>query len=114
MRPFDVEDDPARDIRDLSLGGLAKVEQAEQSLDSFINSRSRDKAKANEKEELWRASERRVQEKRRRENRQGWISFHGHMQSLHQGLAEEHASRRSRLLAEDYTGLDEGPGGEAA
>ena len=98
----------------MDLYDAAAAEKAEKSIDAFINSRSKTKARANEEEELWRASERRVQERRRRENREGWISFYGRMQAIHQGLAEEHASRRARLLAEDYHGTDPGRDPEAA
>jgi hypothetical protein len=65
--------------------------------------RARDQAareEENAEEELWRASERRVREKRRRANRQAWIDHHGHMNLLHLGLAAEHADKRSRLMLE--------------
>jgi hypothetical protein len=90
------------------------AERAEKSIDEFINARSKAKEKANEEEALWRASERRVQERRRQANRQSWLAYYEHMSRLHTGLAAEHADRRSRLLAEDYAGLDEGPSPEAA
>jgi hypothetical protein len=85
------------------------VERAEASLDAFINSRSRDKKKANSEEEMWRASERRVRAQRRQENRQSWLEYYEKMNRLHLGIAAEHADRRSRLLAEDYTGPSSGP-----
>jgi hypothetical protein len=90
------------------------VERAEKSIDEFINSRSKAKEKANKEEEEWRASERRVREKRRRENRAAWLEHHAQMQTVHLDLAARHADKRSRLMAEDYHGIDEGPGGEAA
>ena len=76
------------------------VARAEASIDAFINSRSRAKEKANTEEEAWKESTRKVNEKRRRANRWAWISHHGHMHSLHLALASEHASKRSRLMAE--------------
>lgn len=76
------------------------TERAERDLDAFINRRSRAKEKANAEEELWRASERRVRDKRWRANRQAWIDHHGLMHSLHLALAGEHASKRSRLMLE--------------
>jgi hypothetical protein len=72
-----------------------KTEVAEKSLDAFINSRSKAKEKANAEEESWRASDRRVRERRRRENRQGWLDFYEHMSRLHLGLAAEHANKNA-------------------
>lgn len=86
-----------------------KIEAVEKALDEFINARSRQKKEANAEEELWRASERRVREKRRRANRQAWIDHHGYMNRLHLGLANEHADKRSRLMLETQN-LDEGAG----
>jgi hypothetical protein len=89
------------------------AERAERSIDEFINACSKAKKKANAEEEAWKESTRRVNLKRQRENREAWTAHHGHMHRLHLALATEHADRRSRLLAEDYAGLDEGPDGEA-
>ncbi len=50
---------------------------------------------ANEREELWKNSERRDRE-RRRENRAAWYSHEMHMCELHSSLAEEH---RAKALA---------------
>jgi hypothetical protein len=93
---------------------VAAVEKAEASLDAFINKRSKAKEKANAEEELWRASERRVREKRWQANRQAWIDHHGLMHSLHLALAGEHADKRSRLMAECGYESDEATGPEAA
>src|SRR5215212_4347563 len=79
---------------------VTAVERAEASLDAFINSRSRDKKRANEQEELWAALERRVREKRSHELQQAWIDHHGHMSVLHTDLALEHADKRARLMLE--------------
>ena len=88
------------------------VDKASAGIDALIEKRSRDKKRVNEEEDRWKASERRHQEKRRRENRQAWLEYYEKMNRLHLGIAEEHASRRSQLLAEDYQGLDEGTGEE--
>jgi len=52
------------------------VERAEKSLDEFINSRSKEKGKANAEADLWRISERIHLEKLRRENAAAWCSYH--------------------------------------
>ena len=88
---------------------VEKTERAEADLDRFINARSRQKNEANTEEELWRASERRVREKRRRENRQEWLDFYERMNRLHLGLAAEHADRRSRLMLEGGYEPDDAP-----
>lgn len=93
---------------------VEKTEAAEKSLDEFINRRSKQKKRANQEEELWRASERRVLEKRRRENREAWIDFHGRQHRAFLDLAAHHADKRSRLLLEGGYSPDEGPDGEAA
>ncbi len=84
------------------------TERAERDLDAFINRRSRAKDKANTEEELWRASERRVREKRRRVNRQEWIDYYGSMHRVHLGIAEGHARRRAQLMAEAGYELGDG------
>ena len=84
------------------------VEQASASIDALIEKRTRKKKDANATEEMWKASERRHQEKRRRENRRLWLEYYEKMNRLHLGIAEEHASRRARLLAETFS-PDEGP-----
>ena len=76
------------------------AERAEAELDRFISKRDREREEANRTEGLWRASERRVREKRRQANRQAWIDHHGKMYRLHLGLADEHTEKRSRLMLE--------------
>ncbi len=90
------------------------VEAAEASLDAFTSKRARDKENANEEEELWKASTRLVNEKRRQANRMAWIDYYGHMHRLHLGLAAEHADKRSRLMLEGGYEPEEAPGPEAA
>jgi hypothetical protein len=103
---YDIEQSDSSDL-------FADTEAAESQLNAFIERRAKGAEKANAEEELWRASERRVLAKRRRENRQSWLEYYEHMNRLHLGIAEEHASRRVRLLAEEFS-PDEGPDGEAA
>jgi hypothetical protein len=85
----------------VDLFDVEAAERGEKSLDEFINRRSKQKKRANQEEELWRSSERRVREKRRRENQEAWIVHHGRMHLLYLELAAEHADRRSRLMLED-------------
>jgi hypothetical protein len=89
------------------------VERAESEIDNFILKRNRDREDANRVEAAWALSEARHRARRREENRAAWLEYYEKMNRLHLGIAAEHASRRSRLLAEDYTGFDEGPDGEA-
>lgn len=69
-------------------------------------SRSRESVRLEEKE--IRVAARLVREKHRRENRQAWADFHGHMNVLHTSLALEHADKRSRLMLERGE-RDDGP-----
>ncbi len=48
---------------------------------------------ANEREELWKNSERRQREKRRRENRAAWYEFEMLLADNHRQLCEEHEER---------------------
>ena len=84
----------------MDLFDVEATERAEAELDAFINKRSKAKEKANAEEEAWKESTRRVNEKRRWELRQEWIDHHGLMSRLHQDLASEHTSKRSRLILE--------------
>ncbi len=73
------------------------VERAEKSLDEFINSRSKEKGKANSEADLWRISERRHHEKLRRENAAAWCSYHlGQAERLERTAAELAATHRRR------------------
>src|SRR4051812_34878742 len=63
-----------------------RIEAAEKSIDAFINSQSKAKTRANEEADLWKASERRVQEIRRRENREAWLEYYEMMNQLHLGI----------------------------
>jgi hypothetical protein len=76
------------------------TERVEAELDAFVLKRYREREKVNAEEEAWKESTRRVNERRREANRRRWIEYHGNMHQLHLGIANEHASTRSRLLAE--------------
>ena len=80
------------------------IEAVEQQLDQFLEKRARESEKQRRIEAAWAESTRRVNEKRRRTNRQAWVDHHGHMNRLHLGLAAEHADKRSRLLLETAEG----------
>ncbi len=76
---------------------VAAVERAEKSLDEFINSRSKEKGKANSEADLWRISERIHREKLRRENAAAWCSYHlSQAERLERTAAELAASHRQR------------------
>ncbi len=51
-----------------------------------------------ERAELWAASVRRDQERRRRELRAAWYGHHEHMRELHAGLSREHEEKAMKLL----------------
>lgn len=93
----------------MDLYDVDAVEAAEASIDQFIERRARDREDANREEEAWAESTRRVNEKRRRANRQAWLAFYEHMNRLHLGLAAEHADKRSRLMLEDGNEPDDRP-----
>ncbi len=91
-----------------------ETEAVEQALDQFIERRARDREDANREEEAWKESTRRVNAKRREENRLAWIDYYGRMHHAHLGIAEDHARRRAQLLAEREYEPDEAPGPETA
>jgi ABC-type uncharacterized transport system YnjBCD substrate-binding protein len=70
------------------------------SLDALIERRSRERDEANSIEAMWAKSEQAHREKRQQMLREEWCDFHLKMQQLHLSLADEHASKRSRLLLE--------------
>jgi hypothetical protein len=80
------------------------VERVEAELDAFINKRSRSSRKRDERQDSieaeWALSDNRQRIARRRQLREEWAQFHLTMHRLHQSLADEHASKRSRLLLE--------------
>lgn len=54
----------------------AQVERVEAELDSFVEKRARERKDADTVEDLWRASERAYQDRRRRADRVAWIDYH--------------------------------------
>lgn len=76
------------------------VEAAEAQLDEFIRKRSREKSDEQKVAELWAESDRKHREKRRRENRAAWYSYHCDLQAVHQGLADRHRERAESFLEE--------------
>ncbi len=76
------------------------AERAEKSIDAFINSRSKAKAKANSEADLWRISERAHQEKLRRENAAAWCSYHLSQAERLERTAAELADSHRRRAAE--------------
>jgi len=81
------------------------VERAESEIDHFIQRRAREKADANRVEELFAESERRHQDKRRRENRDLWRSYHldqaERLERTAASIAEEHRARAAALAVEE-------------
>ena len=59
---------------------------------------------ANEREELWKNSERCQREKRREEHRLAWYSHEMHMCELHSSLAEEHRAKALALRSGEKGG----------
>jgi hypothetical protein len=81
---------------------VTAVEKAEESIDAFIEKRTREKADANKVEDFWREQDRRHQARRRNALRGEWADL---------SMAEDHARRRAQLMAE---GGYEPPSPEAA
>jgi hypothetical protein len=75
-------------------------ERLEASLDQFIERRARDREEANVEEEAWKESTRRVNEKRRRANRQAWREYERHLERVHMDLALEHRAKADALSGE--------------
>jgi hypothetical protein len=80
------------------------AETVEKELNAFIERRSRKDPGADEREELWKASVRAYEEKRRRENRAAWYGWHidqaeRHRQTL-EGLITHHETQAERLCEE--------------
>jgi hypothetical protein len=55
---------------------VTAVEKAEESIDAFIEKRTREKADANKVEDFWREQDRRHQARRRNALRGEWCSHH--------------------------------------
>ncbi len=76
------------------------AERAEKSIDEFIAKRAKERTKANEACDLWRASERIHLEKCRETNRLAWIAFHTHLAANHASLSERHLEKAEALAGE--------------
>ncbi len=77
------------------------VERASDQLDALIARRSREREKANELASLWRASERRHQEKVRRANAALWYSHFSALADSLRRSAEEFERRAAALLVDE-------------
>ncbi len=76
------------------------AERAEKSINAFINSRSKERTKANAAEDLWRISERIHLEKCREVNRLAWLAYHTHLAANHASLSERHLEKAEALAGE--------------
>ena len=77
------------------------VERVEQELDQFVKRSAREARDTEKMAELWAESERRVQEKRREENREAWLAHERLMERLHLSLADSHRGKVEKLLGEE-------------
>lgn len=84
-------------------GDVEAGETVEKELDAFIERRARDTRKTGKDEaleEMWRASEQRDRERRRRKNRALWYEFHVRLADAHAAISREHEERALALLEE--------------
>jgi hypothetical protein len=77
---------------------VAHREVVEAELTRMIEKRARKEQDPDEREDLWVGSVRRFNERAQAEMRSRWIEYHRHLQSLHQGLADEHQEKAQRLV----------------
>ena len=77
---------------------VARIEQAEKSLDEFINTRSRAKKKANALANELAQAERARLDRRRQENTKAWAEHYLGMATSHARLAADYEERAMRLL----------------
>lgn len=83
-------------------------ETVEKELDAFIERRARDARKTGQDEaleEMWRASERREGERRRRRNAALWYEFHMRLCEAHAAISREHEARALALLEDPHPDL---------
>lgn len=76
------------------------LEQASAQIDVLIERKAQEREKVNDLEDMWRESERRHNERLRREYAAAWYAHEVHMQELHTQLAQEHAAKAQQLLME--------------
>jgi hypothetical protein len=78
------------------------LSSAEAQLNTLIERRASERSKANEIEDMWRASERKHREKIRRENRARWFAFYSRLAESLRARAEEYEHRAESLCEEPY------------
>ena len=83
----------------------ATVEKAEAEIDTIVARQAREEAEANEVADLWRGgSERAYHQRRRRENRAQWCTYHldqaERIQKTAEGLVEKHRAKSEALIEE--------------
>lgn len=74
------------------------VVRASASVDELIERRAQERSNANEIAQMWAESVVRDREKRRRENRAAWYSYHLMLAENHRLLFEEHEAKALALL----------------
>ena len=84
----------------MDLFDVEATEQAEKSIDAFIEKRAREKADVNTIEEFWAEQERRDRQQKREANRLAWIAFHRGLARSHASLCEEHQAKAEALAGE--------------
>ena len=80
---------------------IGSGEAVEHELDAFISRRHEQRLKSEperEAEAAWKASERRQEAPRRRENAAGWYGWHMHRAALYGRLSREHAVTAQEIL----------------
>jgi len=87
-------------------GDAETGEAVEKELDAFIERRARDAREAGKAgkdaaiEEVWKASERRDTERRRRRNAALWYEFHMRLADAHATVSRDHERKALALLEE--------------
>jgi hypothetical protein len=74
------------------------VDVADRELERMVERRSRKDPEADEREELWKASVRRYNARRREENRQAWCDYFARLAGSLRARAEEYDGRAERLM----------------
>jgi len=74
------------------------VDVADRELERMVERRSRKDPDADEREELWKASVRRYNARRREENRQAWCDYFARLAGSLRARAEEYDGCAERLM----------------
>jgi hypothetical protein len=80
---------------------MASGERADAQIDAFITRRDakrRESEGDRTSEAAWREAERRLETRRRAENRVGWYGWHMHRAELYGRMSREHAATAERLM----------------